>query len=306
MRASKAFSFSELSEIVSRDEQDFADLGTVVTQGNGAGSTYTFQDNGSDILAVAHLDTVQSAAWLSLIKVGQSRERVIVSPRLDDRLGVYIITRLLPKLGVNCDWLLTTGEEIGCSSAEKFVAGKSYRWAFSFDRSGTDVVLYQHDHKRLRKLMRKNGFRVGQGSFSDISSLDIGCSGINFGCGYHDEHSMTAYAVLSDTFRMVDDFVRFHRKHSQITLPYSPRARWPRYSFAWRPVVSDKITDAAYWPSNGERMADYYGSPDPYAELSATERAYLDWYVDGHHENNLSVDGQWSTESASWDEMIGQ
>src|SRR5262249_10213773 len=140
MRASNLFSFAEFSAIASKSESDFADFGVVVKQGNSEGDTYTFADNGSDVLGVAHLDTVQNAHFGSLIKL--KGEKVLLSPRLDDRLGVYIITSLLPKFGVTCDWLLTTGEEIGCSSAANFRTDKSYNWAFSFDRSGDDVVLY--------------------------------------------------------------------------------------------------------------------------------------------------------------------
>lgn len=267
------FSFSEFCNIASRSESDFQSFGSTVKIGNGEGSTYTFTDNNSDVLGVAHLDTVQGQGHSSLIKV--KNERLLMSPKLDDRLGVYIITRLLPKLGITCDWLLTTGEEIGCSSAELFKTDKKYNWAFSFDRAGTDVVLYQHDHKALRKLLRKSGFRVSHGTFSDLSSLDIGCSGINFGCGYEDAHSVNAYAILSDTFRMTDAFVKFWRKHSDQRLPYNPdkaemlwRKDWHDYSTTWRPSRSNNgyyDTGSGYWAKDGREGY----TPD--------EKAYLDW-----------------------------
>lgn len=157
LTAEQAFSFTEFCAIASRDERDFADFGTVVTQGDrrDEGSTYTFKDNGSPVLAVAHLDTVQEASYSSIFRV--KGERVLLCPRLDDRLGVYIITRLLPRMGITCDLLLTTGEEVGCSSAELFLTDKQYNWAFSFDRSGADCVLYQHDHKKLRRVLRFMG-----------------------------------------------------------------------------------------------------------------------------------------------------
>src|SRR5215472_15341608 len=222
------FSFGELAGIIGRREGDFEDMGVVVTMGTGEGSTYTFQDNGSDVLGVAHVDTVLAQGWASLIRV--RGERVVISPRLDDRLGVYIITKLLPALGVTCDWLLTTGEECGRSSAEWFTPGKEYNWAFSFDRRGTDAVLYQHDHKALRKVLKRGGFKIGHGSFSDLSVLEAGCSGINFGCGYQEEHSPGSYAVLSDTFLMVHKFVRFFKQHCRQRLPYQTRSRgnWGR------------------------------------------------------------------------------
>jgi hypothetical protein len=219
MRASKAFSLAGFDKIARRDESDFADMGTVVSMGAGEGNTYTFKDNGSNVLAVAHLDTVQSDTYSSIINV--KGEQVLLSPRLDDRLGVYIITRLLPAMGITCDWLLTTGEEVGQSSAEIFTPEKSYNWAFSFDRMGTDVVLYHYESKPLKKVLRKSGFRIGQGSFSVLSFLDAGCAGINFGCGYQDCHSLHAYTFLNDTFSMVQAFARFYRLHAGERLPYN-------------------------------------------------------------------------------------
>ena len=268
MKSTSKFSFSEFCNIASRSESDFESFGTTVKLGKDEGKTYTYKDNNSLVLGVAHLDTVQGGSNSSIIKV--KSERVLMSPRLDDRLGVYIITRLLPALGITCDWLLTTGEEIGCSSAEHFRADKSYNWAFSFDRAGTDVVLYQHDHKALRKVLRKNGFVVGNGSFSDLSFLDIGCSGINFGCGYENAHSRDAYAILSDTFRMTDLFSRFWSRFNGKRLPYDPRARaetsfrrsWSDYAVTWQPSRSNN----GYWQHNGREG------------YCATERAYLDWY----------------------------
>lgn len=258
MKTSKAFSYSEFSKIACRDESDFSDFGTVVKMGNGYGDTYTFKDNGSDVLGVAHLDTVQNATWSTILKV--KGESVLVCPVLDDRLGVYIITRLLPSLGVTCDWLLTTGEEVGQSSASKFVAEKKYNWAFSFDRRGTGCVLYQHDTKAMRRIMRKNKFTVYQGSFSDISDLDVGCSGINFGCGYQDEHSVHSYAVLSDLFSQVSLFRKFWARYALVRLPYNRHGRYVRHG---RSVYTYPYTSASY-PSikYGERFPDY--EPETY------------------------------------------
>jgi hypothetical protein len=229
--AKYVWSFSDFCRIASRHESDFADMGTVVSQGKYEGATYTFKDNGSAVLAIAHVDTVQSSAYASIFKC--KGEQVLLCPRLDDRLGVYVITRMLPAMGITCDLLLTTGEEVGCSSAELFIAEKDYNWCFSFDRSGTDVVLYQHDTKRLRRVMRKNGFVVGDGSFSDISSLDIGCAGVNFGVGYYDAHGLHAYAKLSETFRMVDKFAGFYAKYANARLPFDPGSRLDTMS-GWR------------------------------------------------------------------------
>src|SRR4030095_2411465 len=229
MRIKTAFSFRDYAKIAAMGESDFAQLGEHVSIGKFDGESYTYVDNGSAVLGVAHLDTVQDHREASIIRV--NGERVLLSPVLDDRLGVYIITRLLPRLGIVCDWLLTTGEEIGQSSAELFNAKKAYNWAFSFDRSGTDVVLYHYEHKALKRLLRRAGFKIGNGTFSDLSFLNADCSGINFGCGYHSAHSPHAYAILSETFSMVGKFRQFWHAFKNVRLPYkkrSPYTRWDR------------------------------------------------------------------------------
>lgn len=301
MRARQAWNYSEFCQIATRDEQDFNDLGVVVSQGYAEGSTYTFMDNGSDVLGVAHLDTVQHDAHSTLIRV--NKQPILLCPRLDDRLGVYIITKMLPRLGIVCDWLLTTGEEIGQSSAELFKTDKVYNWAFSFDRAGTDCVMYQFEHKALKKLVRKAGFRVGQGSFSDLSFLEIGCSGINFGCGYQDCHSLHAYAPLNDTFAMVDLFAAFYKKYANQPLPYAPKWRkrsyrdycgygsarhgfgslrgYSSYTRGW---PDDIGTVEAEYEHNLNSRFDDNGIPD-YQGLSASDRAYLDWVIDAEAED---------------------
>jgi hypothetical protein len=85
---------------------DFYGEGEVSFTASGA---YIYKDNGSDILAIAHLDTVQSMKHFYTIDLGG--ERVVFNAQLDDRLGAYIILDLLPTLGVKCDILLTEGEE---------------------------------------------------------------------------------------------------------------------------------------------------------------------------------------------------
>ena len=271
MKSNRVFSFAEFAKIASRHEEDFSDFGTVVTQGQGEGSTYTFKDNASEVLGVAHVDTVQQGAHSSLISIG--KERVLLCPRLDDRLGVYIITRLLPKLGITCDWLLTTGEEVGCSSAELFLPEKEYKWAFSFDRMGADCVLYQYEHKALTRLMRKNGFRVGQGSFSDLSSLDIGCSGVNFGCGYYDAHGLHAYAKLSETFKMVDLFAAFYAKFKDTRLPFDPCSRSYTMS-AWHHGRNSYTHCGRNGYYGGSGYVGYSGYPESWNQNDK----YLAWY----------------------------
>lgn len=283
MRASQAFNFGEFCAIASRHETDFTEFGVVVKQGNGEGSTYTFKDNSSTVLGIAHLDTVQRESRATLLHLG--KERAIICPRLDDRLGVYIITKLLPRLGIACDWLLTTGEEVGASSAELFQTDKAYNWAFSFDRRGTDAVLYQFEHKALRRKLRKAGFRVGQGTFSDLSCLDIGCSGINFGCGYYDEHSIHSYALLNETFYMVDKFVSFWKRHAAERLPFKESSRYETMSSWTRSRVPYHYGLSGY---DYTQSVSAYDQQEEY--MTGKQGQYLDWWLEQQEDGKTDAE----------------
>ena len=192
---------SRLKHLCELPVEDFASIGEVV---GTPGGNYIFSDHGERVLGVAHLDTVLPATHFA-----HDGDRVIC-PTLDDRLGVYLLLDVLPLLGVKFDLLLTDGEERGCSTARWFVPPRGYNWMFSFDRAGTDVVLYQYDTPANRRLLQRAGFQVGVGSYSDIADLDfLGCAGFNFGTGYHRQHKPDCYANLGETREMVSRFVRF-------------------------------------------------------------------------------------------------
>ena len=206
---------------------------------------YIHKDNGSDVLGIAHLDTVQQDRGCSVV-FSKTLGKLVLSGGLDDRLGAYIILEMLPRLGITCDWLLTTDEEIGQSTAQHFEGeDKKYNWMFSFDRMGTDVVMYDYRTKELADLVEASGARTGHGSVSDISYLKhLGISGMNWGCGYQDYHSMRGHAYLFDTFKMLTSFVRFYQQNAETPLPYVQKT---------------------YSHNNGWRNNDFYGSGGYYA-----------------------------------------
>ena len=162
----------------------------------------TFIDNGAPVLAVDHLDTVKDMGQVGNWKMMGKKylppsyrelkfATEIKSVGLDDRLGLYYILYVLPQLGINVDILMTTDEEIGQSSAQYFETEKKYNWMFQFDRHGYgNAVMYQYFTKKLDYILCDMGYDVQHGTFSDISMLEhLGCSGINFGCGYVNEHT---------------------------------------------------------------------------------------------------------------------
>ena len=137
---------SALLEIVAMDINEFQAYGFEYKTEDGR--KFFFMDNHAPVLAVAHLDTVINDISFS---VNKKRKRMY-SPMFDDRLGAYIILEHLLR-ELNYDVLLTVDEEIGKSTANSFNIGKEYNWIFSFDRKGSDVVMYQYDSPEMRKLL---------------------------------------------------------------------------------------------------------------------------------------------------------
>ncbi len=216
----KEINYKKIKEICINPTKSFEKYGKIKETVDGI---LIHKDNGSNILAVAHLDTVQSKNFF------YKSNGHIFNPQLDDRLGAYIILELLPKLGIKTDILLTEGEEMGRSTAAYFENKKQYNWIFSFDRAGSDVVLYDYDSHSMRKRLKKYGFKIGIGSFSDICWLEnLNCKGINFGCGYYDNHSVKAYAIMDELIMSVQKFINFynsnynkHFQHKESKHPFS-------------------------------------------------------------------------------------
>jgi muconolactone D-isomerase len=224
-----AYSQADLSSVLTLPETEFADvfgMQTTEVDQRGWGSRvddyYHFRDNGSHVLAVAHLDTVVRPNRRKADFYATNNGPAVISGALDDRLGAYVILKMLPALGVTCDWLLTVGEENGESTAGFFKPAKEYDWVIEFDRGGTDVVMYQYEDEPTRQAVRACGATVGKGSFSDICYLeDLNVKAFNWGVGYQGNyHSEKGYAVLGDTFSMVGKYLRFHRQNIGVTMPH--------------------------------------------------------------------------------------
>lgn len=179
---------------------------------------YFFKDNGADILAVAHLDTVQSGYWYYV------KNNVLYSPVTDDRMGVYTLLHLLPSLGINFDVLLTIDEEHLNSSAQFFHTEKQYNWMFAFDRRGDDAVLYSYHNDKLENELRQNGFHIGFGSYSDIVELDdLDCCGINFGTAYFNYHFINGYVDLRMLMKQALKFRNFYNANHNTYFKSTPQ-----------------------------------------------------------------------------------
>lgn len=222
-RVEDAFDRQGLADVCELDEELFGDAynmqQVIIAERDPRHGDhfYFYKDNGSSVLAVAHLDTVvnpdqRAAKFFQTARDGE----VVVSGALDDRLGAYTILELLPDLDITYDVLLTVGEESGSSTAEFFdmPEGKDYDWIIEFDRGGTDVVMYQYEDKSTIASVRATGAQVAPGIFSDISYMEhLGRKAFNWGVGYRDYHGPNGHAYLDDYFEMIARYLKFHQQN---------------------------------------------------------------------------------------------
>lgn len=255
------FSSRRLRQICRKHTNEFRTYGKFVkTIDSDKGHGYVYIDNGSDILAVAHLDSVQENRFPFKIKGDR-----IYSPVLDDRLGAYTVLDLLPQLGIVVDVLLCDLEEVGMTTAADFVTDKQYNWMVEFDRAGGDAVVYQYRDTAWLTALRAAGFKIGYGSFSDISALDAtGVCGVNIGVGYANYHSKDAYFDLAVYLDNIAKFATFYNTNRDITFKHDPTIKRYDYSYvytgkkyAWND--RDYDWDDYYGKRWGEHLATKYG-----------------------------------------------
>ena len=263
-RVESAFDRDRLAQVCVMDEMAFPamyDMQTYYCEQSEPDDFYHFKDNGSNVLAVAHLDTVAGASQRRATFADTAAGPVVFSRALDDRLGAYIILDLLPSLGIQYDILLTTGEESGRSTAAFFDTpeGKDYDYMIEFDRGGTDVVMYQYDDDDTRAAVRRTGAQVGDGIFSDICYLEhLGIKGFNWGVGYRDYHGPKAHAYLDDTMMMVARYLKFHQQNEGVYMPHVPdRDSW--YSSS-RTRKSGMAINADWWDDDDTYVYDENGT----------------------------------------------
>ncbi len=212
----------KLEKILSSNLTDFRCLGDTIDTPDGQ---LTFIDNGADVLAVAHLDTVMQTKFI------WDGWTIKNCPQLDDRLGVWTLLNLLPDLDCpKFDILLTDGEESGRSTAQHFETNKQYNWMFEFDRAGNDMVMYDYEDDDLIDLMGEYDWDVGSGSFTDICFLEhLDAKGFNFGVGYYGQHTKKCYADIQDTVINAQKFIAFMKDFGGTLLPHDSESIWQNY-----------------------------------------------------------------------------
>ena len=162
-----------------------------------------FIDNNSDVLLVAHLDTVLKPRFL------RHKKNKIYASGLDDRLGCMVAYRLAAQL--KADLLLTDLEESAKTTAKHHDC-KKYNWIAEFDRMGDDVVTYDCDNVEFRDVLKEQ-WKIGFGSYSDISSLVTKACCVNVGIGYKNAHDKNSSVCLNTLSRQIDKFIAFFELH---------------------------------------------------------------------------------------------
>jgi hypothetical protein len=228
--------------------------------------------DGKRVLAVAHRDTViKSDKQQGFVTVRQGEKNpedrlndLLVSSCFDDRIGVFTILHMLPKLGCDVDILFTTDEEIGASTAEHFSMdlakeltgykgeGSPYSHIVEFDRRGEDVVAYQYEDesaswKEMEKEMETIGMVIGQGSFTDICYLShLEAKAINVGMGTRDEHSRKSYLEIRPYLSNLLRYAKLYHKiqREELVFPHEDKGS-SRSSATYASTWSEK--DEKQW-----------------------------------------------------------
>ena len=231
---------------------------------NPIGELY-YQDNGCNVLGVAHLDYVKKSK-------PRKCKQYVMCPQLDDRLGVWILLNRLPAMGINLDILLTDKEEECSTTANCFFPDKQYNWVIEFDRAGDDIVFYQYeDFADYWPIVE------GTGSFSDISELEqLGVLCANIGIGYYCQHTYDCYADLSITSKQVKNFAKFYHKNKDTRFAYV----LPKYESIYSINEESYCSNNEYLRNkktrNWERIKDYFLDTDYRRQENSSGEDFMD------------------------------
>lgn len=274
MKLKDHLNYEQIQDTLNAPIESFRSYGKVTETVDGI---YVYKDIGASILAVAHLDSVNAHDHFYVNNF--AGDDILFSTKVDDRLGAYIILHLLPRLGIHTDILLTEGEEVGKSTAKHFQTGKEYKWMFSFDRRGVDVVHYRYTNKPWVDLLTKHFGKATHGSVSDIDYLShLKCCGLNIGTGYYDEHHLLAHANMSELVSQVGKFMQFYQTNKRIHYEYKPYVA-PKATYAPPPPPTYTKLPPKEIPvsEEQEQEEDEY---NPYAEMKVDLPLDILCYVD--------------------------
>ena len=156
------------------------------------------------VLLVAHMDTVHRSLP-SVIRKIDGKISSLQGIGGDDRCGIFIIMNIVKNM--HCSVVLCEDEEIGGVGARKFtrspfISELGVNYIIEFDRAhANDAVFYSCDNKDFTDFVTDiTGFKVAQGSFSDISVIAPAAkiAAVNLSCGYYNAHTTDEYVVYDE------------------------------------------------------------------------------------------------------------
>lgn len=231
--------------------------------GFGKDDPYLHIDRGGRILCVAHIDTVFDYRWSDVVsKDNQNSDRafmvrlnnIIISPLLDDRIGVFTAERFASSN--NEDLLITDDEERVLSTASLFLQQhldriKQYNWIVEFDRRGTTPVTYGNyfECDEMIAAVESVWKRIDHGSYTDIVELvGAGVGAFNVGIGYHNEHTLVSYLDISEYKLAVERFKTFYSKYRKTRFRFDPTSTrdWWKFTRYYDYYVGSE--DVYHWP----------------------------------------------------------
>ena len=235
----------------------FEDFTLDVLDANDTTKHRIFIDRDSDVLFVAHLDTVQEPKFIR-----KTRKRIYATG-LDDRLGCLIAYELSEQL--NADLLLTDHEESFKSTAQ-YHDYKDYKWIVEFDRYRDDVVVFDCGSKEFESALSEY-WRIGIGSFSDICLMNVGCCCMNLGIGYYNAHGENSYCTIKQVYRQIDKFKQFYAKYKDVEFMRD-------VPFSAPYVDDDSICEICSW-NYGKKVFGLYICEDCFNSM-VTQYLYTD------------------------------
>ena len=158
---------------------------------------------GGRILCIAHRDTV----FDNKLPIPRDTGNIILSPALDDRIGIYILMALhesIPELTI----VITDNEE-SCNSTARFIKpNEKYIAMVEVDRAMVnDSALYQYlsDSSWADYIESITNLKAEIGTYSDIASVEIGIPGVNLSAGYSLAHSDSCYVIKRDILAVYEN-----------------------------------------------------------------------------------------------------
>ncbi len=254
---------------------------------------FRFIDNKANILGVAHCDYVNIGYKFKTY--GTDDDFCVFCPRLDDRLGVYLLMEVMHKMGINYDILLTDNEERGSSTASLFSTDKKYNWIFEVDRRGYGAVTYCYTEmeKPLEEFMP-----IAHGTFSDISLLDwLGIGAFNLAVGYEHEHTEGCYATSDVLFKNLENFKRFYDKHKDT--PFIHKYTQPTFGY--------KAYNSVYSSGGASTWSPFYNStsdPNGFRKYSSKPKITGYGLYDNDGYGNSSSNDGFSSHGYNYDSDI--